>query len=142
MTLSDPSPSAVNTRNLAASPEKRGNGNGWVICPCPDTPSVHLLSAIQFTYDELVGAYNQTRVDYIVPMPMNAARLREYLAEMGNSLVGINRWGSDVCDRLLEFSVGGKMIRGGLVVLGCLDPFPPVPQIPRIRSPDLAGAGQ
>jgi ribosomal protein S18 acetylase RimI-like enzyme len=56
-----------------------GNGNGWVIRPFPDKPSVRLLSAIQFTIEELVTAYNQTRVDYIVPMPMNAARLREYI---------------------------------------------------------------
>jgi ribosomal protein S18 acetylase RimI-like enzyme len=41
--------------------------------------SVKLLSACQFTYEELVAAYNRTRVDYIVPMPMNAARLREYV---------------------------------------------------------------
>jgi ribosomal protein S18 acetylase RimI-like enzyme len=27
----------------------------------------------------LVAAYNQTRVDYLVPMPMNAARLAEYI---------------------------------------------------------------
>ncbi len=38
-----------------------------------------LVPASRFTFDELVAAYNQTRVDYIVPMPMNAARLREYV---------------------------------------------------------------
>lgn len=79
MTPSDPSPSVVNARDLATSLEKHENGKGWVICPCPDAPSVQLLSAVQFTYDELVGAYNQTRVDYIVPMPMNAARLQKYV---------------------------------------------------------------
>jgi ribosomal protein S18 acetylase RimI-like enzyme len=52
----------------------------------PTAPSAHdvassvkLLPACQFTYEELVAAYNQTRVDYIVPMPMNAARLSEYV---------------------------------------------------------------
>ena len=35
-------------------------------------------SANQFTYEQLTDAYNQTRVDYLVPMPMNVARLREY----------------------------------------------------------------
>ncbi len=41
--------------------------------------SIRLLPACQFTYEALVAAYNQTRVDYIVPMPMNATRLREYV---------------------------------------------------------------
>lgn len=44
-----------------------------------DTTTVELVPASHFTIDELVAAYNQTRVDYIVPMPMNAARLREYV---------------------------------------------------------------
>ncbi|MBK8985085.1 MAG: GNAT family N-acetyltransferase [Chloroflexi bacterium] len=39
---------------------------------------MNLVPASQFSYDELVAAYNQTRVDYLVPMPMNAARLQEY----------------------------------------------------------------
>ncbi|MEM7112969.1 MAG: GNAT family N-acetyltransferase [Chloroflexota bacterium] len=40
--------------------------------------SMDLVSADQFTFDELTAAYNQTRVDYLVPMPMNVARLKEY----------------------------------------------------------------
>lgn len=40
---------------------------------------VRLVPASQFTFEELTNSYNQTRVDYIVPMPMNAARLREYV---------------------------------------------------------------
>lgn len=40
---------------------------------------VELVPASRFTFEELTQAYNQTRVDYIVPMPMNAARLREYV---------------------------------------------------------------
>jgi ribosomal protein S18 acetylase RimI-like enzyme len=42
-------------------------------------PPVEMVSTSQFTFAELTNAYNQTRVDYIVPMPMNAARLREYV---------------------------------------------------------------
>lgn len=38
-----------------------------------------LLPATQFSLEELTEAYNQTRVDYIVPMPMNPARLNEYI---------------------------------------------------------------
>lgn len=45
----------------------------------PPPPSAELVSADQFTIDELTEAYNETRVDYMVPMPMNAARLREYI---------------------------------------------------------------
>lgn len=38
-----------------------------------------LRRASEFTVEELTNAYNQTRVDYIVPMPMNARRLTEYV---------------------------------------------------------------
>jgi ribosomal protein S18 acetylase RimI-like enzyme len=41
--------------------------------------SLQLLPASSFSIDQLVAAYNQTRVDYLVPMPMNAARLAEYV---------------------------------------------------------------
>ena len=37
------------------------------------------LPASDFTYEELTDIYNQTRVDYIVPMPMNARRMKEYV---------------------------------------------------------------
>jgi ribosomal protein S18 acetylase RimI-like enzyme len=40
---------------------------------------VEVVPASSFTLEELVAAYNQTRVDYIVPMPMSAARLHEYV---------------------------------------------------------------
>ena len=38
-----------------------------------------LHRASEFTLEELTNAYNQTRIDYIVPMPMNTRRLREYI---------------------------------------------------------------
>jgi ribosomal protein S18 acetylase RimI-like enzyme len=40
---------------------------------------VSLVPASAYTYEELTEAYNQTRVDYIVPMPMNSAKLQEYV---------------------------------------------------------------
>lgn len=40
---------------------------------------LRLVPSSNFSYEELTEAYNQTRVDYIVPMPMNAAKLREYV---------------------------------------------------------------
>jgi ribosomal protein S18 acetylase RimI-like enzyme len=42
-------------------------------------PSIELIPASKFTIDQLTAIYNQTRVDYLVPMPMNAARLAEYI---------------------------------------------------------------
>lgn len=40
---------------------------------------IALFPASAFSYEELTDAYNHTRVDYIVPMPLNAAKLREYV---------------------------------------------------------------
>jgi ribosomal protein S18 acetylase RimI-like enzyme len=44
-----------------------------------DDSKIDLIPASAFSYEELTEAYNQTRVDYMVPMPMNASRLREYV---------------------------------------------------------------
>lgn len=41
--------------------------------------AVQLIPASAFSIEQLTQAYNQTRVDYLVPMPMNAARLAEYV---------------------------------------------------------------
>lgn len=45
----------------------------------PASATVELIPASQFSVDELTAIYNQTRVDYLIPMPMNAARLAEYI---------------------------------------------------------------
>ena len=54
---------------------------------------IQLVPANQFTIEQLTSIYNQTRVDYMVPMPMNAARLAEYIAvydvDLENSLVAM-----------------------------------------------------
>lgn len=56
--------------------------------------TVELIPASAFSYEELTEAYNLTRVDYLVPMPMNAARLREYVkiydVDMDNSVVAVD----------------------------------------------------
>jgi ribosomal protein S18 acetylase RimI-like enzyme len=44
----------------------------------PDSP-VELVSASRFSLKELTTIYNQTRVDYLVPMPMNIAKMTEYI---------------------------------------------------------------
>ncbi len=41
--------------------------------------AIKLVPASSFTIEQLTAIYNQTRVDYLVPMPMNAARLDEYI---------------------------------------------------------------
>lgn len=41
--------------------------------------TIELIPAEQFTLQELTDLYNQTRVDYLVPMPMNASRLGDYV---------------------------------------------------------------
>lgn len=54
---------------------------------------IKLLPASHFSIDDLTAIYNQTRVDYMVPMPMNAARLTEYISvydvDLEHSLVAM-----------------------------------------------------
>ena len=60
-------------------------------------PSIQLIPASEFSYEQLTSIYNQTRVDYMVPMPMNAARLAEYVAiydvDLEHSLVATSQTG-------------------------------------------------
>ena len=55
------------------------------------TDEIQLVPASQFSMEELTAIYNRTRVDYMVPMPMNVARLMEYVnvydVNLENSLV-------------------------------------------------------
>lgn len=59
----------------------------------PGSGNLSLLPASRFTIEQLTAAYNQTRVDYLVPMPMNAARLTEYIdlydVDLDRSLVAL-----------------------------------------------------
>ena len=48
-----------------------------------------------------------------------AAELRRFFAEKRPALAAVNPLGPDAGDRLLTFALQGKMIRGGLVPLGC-----------------------
>ena len=45
-----------------------------------------ILYANQFTTEELTDFYNQTRVDYLVPMPMSVAVMAEYIHDFDISL--------------------------------------------------------
>jgi len=55
---------------------------------------IQIVPASSFSIEQLTAAYNQTRVDYLVPMPMNAARLAEYIhvydVDMHRSLVAVD----------------------------------------------------
>lgn len=42
---------------------------------------IPMVPASKFSFDELASIYNETRVDYLVPMPMNALRLEEYVRD-------------------------------------------------------------
>jgi ribosomal protein S18 acetylase RimI-like enzyme len=42
-------------------------------------PSCIALQASGYTFEQLAHIYNESRVDYIVPMPMNARRMEEYV---------------------------------------------------------------
>jgi len=41
--------------------------------------TLEVVAADSYSLQELTNLYNQTRVDYLVPMPMNADRLSEYV---------------------------------------------------------------
>ncbi len=70
---------------------------------------MQLHQASNFTLQQLTDAYNQTRVDYIVPMPMNVARLAEYIraydVDLDSSWVAM--------DRKIIFGLGMLGVRPG-----------------------------
>jgi ribosomal protein S18 acetylase RimI-like enzyme len=43
--------------------------------------TLEIIPAAKFTIQELTDLYNQTRVDYLVPMPMSVDRLAEYIRD-------------------------------------------------------------
>ncbi len=59
-----------------------------------DLPTHRTVPTSQYTYDELADIYNQARVDYIVPMPMNGKRMQEYVTnysvDLDSSVVALD----------------------------------------------------
>lgn len=57
--------------------------------------SYTLVSADEFDIQELTDIYNETRVDYVVPMPMNKAKMQEYInfydVDLAQSVVAISK---------------------------------------------------
>lgn len=53
-----------------------------------------VIPASRYSFEELAALYNQSRVDYIVPMPMNARRMEEYVysydIDLETSAVALN----------------------------------------------------
>ncbi len=43
--------------------------------------SIPMVPASKFSFDALASFYNETRVDYLVPMPMSSLRLEEYVRD-------------------------------------------------------------
>lgn len=52
--------------------------------------------------------------DQKIPVDKN---LKRRLGKISSDMTHVNRWGKDVCKRLENFTLSGKTIRGGLVVL-------------------------
>jgi len=63
------------------------------------TDNRRAIPASQYTYQQLAEIYNQARVDYIVPMPMNAKRMQEYVEnydiDLDGSFVALNSDGEE-----------------------------------------------
>jgi GNAT superfamily N-acetyltransferase len=74
---------------------------------------MELVPATQFSLEELTAAYNESRVDYIVPMPMNANRLGDY----------IHRYDVDLSASwvVVELQPPFKVTKLGLAMLGVRD---------------------
>lgn len=93
----------------------------------PET-TVDLIPASAFSFEELTEAYNHTRVDYLVPMPMNAARLREYVetydVDMDCSVVAVD---------------GNEVL--GLAMLGVREDRAWITRLGIIRSKRRSGTG-
>ena len=91
--------------------------------------SVEIILADNFTIQELVDLYNQTRVDYLVPMPMNEERLAEYIRafDIDLSASGVARAGD------------GQVL--GLSMLGVRPPWAWITRLGVIPTIRRSGAG-
>lgn len=65
-----------------------------MIALVPDAGSLTAISASRYSFEALAQIYNASRVDYIVPMPMNARRMAEYVTahdvDLNASVVAVN----------------------------------------------------
>jgi ribosomal protein S18 acetylase RimI-like enzyme len=94
-----------------------------------DESPLEIVPASAFTIEELVAAYNQTRVDYIVPMPMNSERLAEY----------IRHYDVDLARSAVALDEGEPL---GLAMLGVRDDHTWITRLGVIPSKRKRGTGR
>jgi len=81
--------------------------------------AIELVAATEFSLEELAEAYNETRIDYIIPMPMTVERLQEYVRvydiDLSYSCVAVHE------DNILGIGMlGVRGSRGWITRLGVL----------------------
>jgi len=91
--------------------------------------TIDLISAERFSMQELTELYNQTRVDYLVPMPMNADRLGEY----------VHDFDIDLRHSCVARSADGEML--GLSMLGVRDEKAWITRLGVLPTTRRTGAG-
>lgn len=84
----------------------------------------HSVPASHYTFEQLADVYNQARVDYIVPMPMNAKRMQEYVLhydiDLEGSLVSLNDAQEETGIGMLGIRGDDTLRRGWITRLGVL----------------------
>ena len=78
--------------------------------------TIKVISAAKFTIPELTDLYNQTRVDYLVPMPMNADRLAEYIHDFD---INLPRSGVALAENGEALGLGMLGVRGNRAWITC-----------------------
>jgi len=91
--------------------------------------TIEIIPADRFTIQELTKLYNQTRVDYLVPMPMNADRLNEY----------VNDFDVDLHQSSVARDAEGQVL--GLCMLGLRNDIAWITRLGVLPSTRRTGAG-
>jgi GNAT superfamily N-acetyltransferase len=91
--------------------------------------TIEIISADRFSLQELTDLYNQTRVDYLIPMPMNADRLGEY----------VHDFDVDLHHSAVARSADGQVL--GLSMLGLRGPIAWITRLGILPSARRTGAG-
>ncbi|MBN1247045.1 MAG: GNAT family N-acetyltransferase, partial [Anaerolineae bacterium] len=92
-------------------------------------PACDLIPASEYTLEELTDAYNRARSDYIVPMPMNVARMQAYIDSYDLSL-----------ERSVVASNSGDVV--GLAMLGVRPDHTWITRLGVIPNKRRVGAGR
>jgi len=98
--------------------------------PTNPNTTIQLIPASRFSFEQLTAIYNQTRVDYMVPMPMNAARLAEY----------VNTYDVDLDRSVVAATQDGDML--GVNMLGLREDRAWITRLGVIPNTRRGGVGQ